>query len=56
MKLFPKKIISPFFLNIFFFQKSTNEVQTFRVANCTTIVTVKEKVKNVTFILLVQFL
>ena len=40
--------------NLFFL--STNKVQTFRVAKCSTIVTVKEKVINETFILVVQFL
>src|SRR5258705_13440240 len=45
----------PFFSKKFFFEKSTKKVQTFRVAKCSTIVTVKEKVINGTFILVVQF-
>ena len=53
---FSTKIHFPFFSKIICFEKSTIKVQTFRVANCTTIVTVKEKVINVRFILVVQFL
>src|SRR5258705_11469358 len=46
--------LESFLFSIFFFEKSTNEVQTFGIANCTTIVKVKEKIINITVISMVR--
>ena len=53
---FSKKDYFPFFSkNIYNYFLKYKKVQTFRVANCTIIVRVKEKVINVTVIAMLQF-